>query len=186
MAELGFGPREPRSVRDKVCRTDPQKRYVVRQRAVGCTSGGIIKMRAVDSPTRIRILKSASRLFYRKGVRAVSMDDVAHAAGVTKMTVYQHFRSKKVLLIDSLRARQEERQESLARYIAGTAHLPPVERLGSIFDWLYEYWTRGDWRGCPLLEAPAENGPPGGGRRAGALGGQKAPRQIPAEIGAQT
>ena len=137
----------------------PQKRYVVRQRAVGCTSGGIIKMRAVDSPTRIRILKSASRLFYRKGVRAVSMDDVAHAAGVTKMTVYQHFRSKKVLLIDSLRARQEERQESLARYIAGTAHLPPVERLGSIFDWLYEYWTRGDWRGCPFVNAAAEMAP---------------------------
>src|SRR5258708_3319149 len=126
-------------------------------------------MRAVDSPTRIRILKSASRLFYRKGVRAVSMDDVAHAAGVTKMTVYQHFRSKKVLLIDTLRARQEERQESLARYIAGTAHLPPVERLGSIFDWLYEYWTRGDWRGRPLWNTAAEKAPQGGDARAGAL-----------------
>src|SRR5258708_25628687 len=116
-------------------------------------------MRAADSPTRIRILKSDSRLFYRKGVRAVSMDDVAHAAGVTKMTVYQHFRSKKVLLIDSLRARQEERQASLARYIAGTAHLPPVERLASGFEWLYPYCTRADWAGCPFVYTAAELGP---------------------------
>src|SRR5258708_22143874 len=144
-------------------------------------------MRAADPQPRIWILKSASRLFYRKGVRAVSMDDGARAAGVTKMTVYQHFRSKKVLLIDTLRARQEERQESLARYIAGTAHLPPVERLGSIFDWLYEYWTRGDWRGRPLLEAAAEKGSRGGGVGQGALEGQmelrKSPPQICAESG---
>ena len=121
--------------------------------------GRIIEMRSVDTPTHDRILKSASLLFYRKGVRPVSMDDVAHSASVTKMTVYQHFRSKKALLLDTLRARQEERQQSLAKYFAGTAHLPPAERLGSIFDWLYECWTRTGWRGCPFVNAAAEMAP---------------------------
>lgn len=102
---------------------------------------------------------SASRLFYRKGIRAVSMDDIAQASSVTKMTVYQHFRSKQELLLETLRARQEARQETLAKFIAGTAGLPAAERLGSIFDWLYTYWTRAGWRGCPFVNAAAEMAP---------------------------
>jgi len=113
-------------------------------------------MKIAKSPTRVRILKSASLLFYRKGVRAVSMDDVAEAANVTKMTVYQHFRSKEALLLDTLRARHVERQTRLAKYIASTAHLPPAQRLGSIFDWLYELWSHSDWRGCPFVNAATE------------------------------
>lgn len=116
-------------------------------------------MKPAETPTRARISKSASRLFYRRGIRAVSMDDVARAAGVTKVTVYQHFSSKKCLLLDTLRTRQEERQKSLTKYFAGTAHLPAAERLASIFDWLYEYWSRDGWRGCPFVNAAAELAP---------------------------
>jgi len=116
-------------------------------------------MRPRETSTSTRISKSASRLFYRKGIRAVSMDDVARAAGVTKMTVYQHFSSKDRLLLDTLRNRQDERQESLTKYFSGTAHLPAAERLASIFDWLYEYWSRDDWRGCPFVNAAAELAP---------------------------
>jgi AcrR family transcriptional regulator len=120
---------------------------------------GTATMRSSKIPTCAKISKSASRLFYRKGIRAVSMDDVAHAAGVTKMTVYQHFSSKDGLLLETLRNRQDERQESLTKYFAGTAHLPAAERLASIFDWLYEYWSRDDWRGCPFVNAAAELAP---------------------------
>lgn len=116
-------------------------------------------MRHPQTATRTRISKSASRLFYRRGIRAVSMDDVARAAGVTKMTVYQHFSSKDGLLLDTLQTRQEERQESLAKYFAGTAQLPAADRLAAIFDWLYEYWSRDDWRGCPFVNAAAELAP---------------------------
>jgi AcrR family transcriptional regulator len=87
------------------------------------------------------------------------MDDVAQAAKVTKVTVYQHFRSKNALLLDALRVRHAERQEGLARHIASTAQLPPAERLGSVFNWLYEYWTRENWRGCPFVNAVAEMAP---------------------------
>jgi AcrR family transcriptional regulator len=113
-------------------------------------------MKASHRPTRTRILNSASRLFYRKGVRAVSMDDVAQDAGVTKVTVYQHFPSKNALLLDTLRSRHQERQEMLVKYLEGTAHLPPAQRLVSIFGWMYERWTRGGWRGCPFVNAATE------------------------------
>jgi AcrR family transcriptional regulator len=48
--------------------------------------------------TRRRILGSAYDLFYRKGFTRVGVDDVAALAGVTKRTLYYHFRSKDDLL----------------------------------------------------------------------------------------
>ena len=48
--------------------------------------------------TRRRILDSAYELFYRKGFTRVGVDEVAAFAGVTKRTLYYHFRSKDDLL----------------------------------------------------------------------------------------
>lgn len=118
-----------------------------------------LRKKSADSPTRLRILESAVRLFYRRGIRAVSMDDVAQSARVTKMTVYQHFGSKEALLLETLRSRQDKRQKALVKFLAETSRLPSVERLASIFDWLYAYWTRRDWRGCPFVNAAAEMAP---------------------------
>jgi AcrR family transcriptional regulator len=39
-------------------------------------------------------VSAAARLFYRQGIGSVSVDAVADAAGVTKRTLYNHFRSK--------------------------------------------------------------------------------------------
>ena len=55
------------------------------------------------------ILTSAYRLFHRHGFNRVSMDEIAAAAGVTKRTLYYHFRSK-----DDLIAAALERQHDLA------------------------------------------------------------------------
>ena len=48
--------------------------------------------------TNVRILNAAARLFYRRGIRAVSVDEVAAEASVTKVTVYKHYRAKDELL----------------------------------------------------------------------------------------
>ena len=45
-------------------------------------------------PTREKILTAANRLFYAEGIGRVSVDAVADKAGVTKRTLYYHFRSK--------------------------------------------------------------------------------------------
>ena len=57
--------------------------------------------------TRDRIVAAASRLFYGHGIRAVSVDDVAARAGLTKRTLYYHFRSKDDLIAAYLAARDE-------------------------------------------------------------------------------
>src|ERR1700742_2603025 len=55
------------------------------------------------------ILTCAYRLFHRHGFNRVSMDEIAASAGVTKRTLYYHFRSK-----DDLMAAELESQHELA------------------------------------------------------------------------
>lgn len=52
-------------------------------------SGSILK-----PDKREQILAKATELFFEKGVSAVSMDDIAAAVPVAKMTIYNYFRSK--------------------------------------------------------------------------------------------
>ncbi|MEC9405093.1 MAG: helix-turn-helix domain-containing protein, partial [Pseudomonadota bacterium] len=47
---------------------------------------------------RERILTAANKLFYAEGIRAVSLDTIAEKAGITKKTVYYHFKSKDDLI----------------------------------------------------------------------------------------
>jgi AcrR family transcriptional regulator len=58
-----------------------------------------------SDPTRARILSAANNLFYAEGIRAVSVDAVAAKAGLTKKTLYYHFRSKDDLVAAYLAAR---------------------------------------------------------------------------------
>src|SRR5262245_8349179 len=52
--------------------------------------------------TRDRVVEAAYRLFYRKGFGRVSVDEIAASAGVTKRTLYYHFKSKDELLASVL------------------------------------------------------------------------------------
>ena len=60
--------------------------------------------------TRSLILLRAAELFYGEGIRAISMDRIAEAVGVTKKTLYYHFRSKDDLIEAYLVAREETRE----------------------------------------------------------------------------
>jgi TetR/AcrR family transcriptional repressor of mexJK operon len=89
-----------------------------RTRANG-TSRGAAKRRA--------ILAGAQKVFLRHGFEGASMDEVALAAGVSKMTVYRHFASKEALFAGLI----GELCEAMV-YGAlsdGLAELPPAEAL---------------------------------------------------------
>ena len=66
-----------------------------------------------STATRARIVDAAVGLFYGEGVRSVSVDAVAEKAGVTKRTLYYHFKSKDDLVAAYLEARD---QPTLALY----------------------------------------------------------------------
>ncbi len=47
-----------------------------------------------------RILKSSVRLFFKYGIRSVTMDDIAKELGISKKTIYQHYNDKDQIVND--------------------------------------------------------------------------------------
>ncbi|SRR5579875_9382 len=67
---------------------------------------------------REQLVLTALRLFGERGYRATTMEDIAHAAGVTKPLLYQHFASKRALYLELV---QEVSAELLAALRAAHA-----------------------------------------------------------------
>ncbi len=53
--------------------------------------------------TKVRILEKASILFLTLGVKNVTMDSLATKLGISKRTIYEHFRDKDTLVIECMR-----------------------------------------------------------------------------------
>ena len=49
-----------------------------------------------------RLMEKAEELFCKLGYKAVSMDEIADAAGISKMTIYKYFSSKEDLFIKAV------------------------------------------------------------------------------------
>lgn len=76
-------------------------------------TSGVVAERADARRNRLKVLAAAERLFAERGVAAVSMDDVAAAAGVGKGTLYRRFGDKGGLAIALLDEQERRLQEDL-------------------------------------------------------------------------
>lgn len=47
-----------------------------------------------------RIIEVATEMFFRVGIRSVTMDDIARELGISKKTIYQHFADKDTLVFE--------------------------------------------------------------------------------------
>lgn len=54
-------------------------------------------------PVRDRILETALRMFRMYGIKSVTMFDISRESGVSKKTVYEHFRDKEELVQEGMR-----------------------------------------------------------------------------------
>jgi AcrR family transcriptional regulator len=61
-----------------------------------------------DSPGRARVEQAALRLFADEGVGQTSLQNIADALGVSKATVYWHYRSKDEIVLAALRPALQE------------------------------------------------------------------------------
>lgn len=93
------------------------------------------------------IAEVAADLFYRDGIHAVGVDRVANTAGLTKRTLYRHFRSKDDLIAASLRGAPRVKFPD-----AGG----PTERIIGAFDMLENFLNGTKYRGCPYIIFTAE------------------------------
>ena len=96
-----------------------------------------------------RILETADRLFYLRGIRAVGVDTIAAEIGISKRTLYNHFPSKDALISAYLARRFRQ---------APPSDKPPVEQILGTFDRLERRFASKGFRGCPFVNAVAELG----------------------------
>jgi AcrR family transcriptional regulator len=107
-------------------------------------------MSGSERPTmKERILETADRLFYLRGIRAVGVDTVAAEIGISKRTLYNHFPSKDALISAYLERRFVQPRAS---------DKPPAEQILATFDSLERRFSAKDFRGCPFVNAVAEMG----------------------------
>lgn len=103
-----------------------------------------------------RLLDTAARLFYARGVSNVGINEIIERAGVARMTLYHHFPSKEALVKAVLERRQAERDEWLAQ-ASGMAD-EPLGRMLAVFDLFVEWAQTPEFRGSPLVSATFELG----------------------------
>jgi AcrR family transcriptional regulator len=106
------------------------------------------------SLTRQQIIEAADQLFYAEGLAAVSMDRIAERAGVTKKTLYYHFRSKDELMgafLESRHGRVLERYQNWAG-TNGTV----AERVERMLRRLAQSTKEPSWHGCAFVRAACE------------------------------
>jgi AcrR family transcriptional regulator len=110
------------------------------------------------SAARERILETAFRLFYAKGIRAVGIDLIISESGVAKATLYKHFPAKDDLVVayldkvDGVWSRQ-------LHDAAAAAGPDPADQLVGLFDALRSACRRDGYRGCAFINAAAESQP---------------------------
>jgi AcrR family transcriptional regulator len=108
-----------------------------------------------DTSTRERIIAAASKLFYDDGIKGVSVDAVAEKAGLTKRTLYYHFRSKDDLVAAYLEARDQPNLALFKRWFDEAAGRLP-DKVAAIFSHLARAARHPKWKGCGFLRTSAE------------------------------
>ena len=109
----------------------------------------------VHPEAREKILETASRLFYRNGVRAVGVDLIVEKAGVAKTSLYRHFRTKDDLIAAFL----EREDEDFWKHwddVAVQHAADPFAELNAHMLWIGERVSRDNYRGCPQINVAAE------------------------------
>ena len=95
------------------------------------------RRRLPPAKRRETLVAAASELFAQRGYDYVTLDEIAARAGVTKVIVYRHFGSKKVLYLELLATHRDELLQTLAHGMAVKG--PLNERVAAVTDAWFSY-----------------------------------------------
>lgn len=101
------------------------------------------------------ILRTASRLFYAKGLHKVGVEEIVLKAGVTKPTLYYHYKNKDGLIIAYLES-QSEAINGFLKDAFEQAEGDFAARVQAVFHALEKRAEHPKWHGCPFLRVMAE------------------------------
>jgi AcrR family transcriptional regulator len=106
------------------------------------------------SEARDRLLRTAGRIFYTKGINSVGVEELVSAAGVTRATFYRHYPSKDDLIVAYLTDFDRQDRAHVEALISTAAS--PVEALRAVAASIARQISDPDFRGCAFLNAAAE------------------------------
>ncbi|MGY2052294.1 TetR/AcrR family transcriptional regulator [Methylobacterium sp. JK268] len=130
-------------------------------------------MREAGGRARDRIREAARDLFYRRGIRAVGVDEIVARAGVTKPSLYRGFASKDALAVACLQDFAAAFEARLDAMLAAHPGDPRAGLLAFLTD-LADRTARPLYRGCGLSNAVIEHPDPDHPARAAALASKRA------------
>lgn len=105
---------------------------------------------------RDELVQNALKVFYKNGFRATGMDKLAAETGISKTSIYKHFRTKEDLILAVLRLRDETFRNWLFRRMEELSDTPQSQLL-ALFEALGERFGQDpDYRGCIFIKASAE------------------------------
>ena len=105
---------------------------------------------------RERIVTTADRLFYARGIGNVGMDQVRDEAQVSLRALYKEFSSKEDLIIAVLGRRHLAWTNGVSGKVE--AVVDRGQRLIAIYDYLDDWFAEDDFRGCGFINAFGELG----------------------------
>ena len=101
------------------------------------------------------LIDTARDLFVAHGFHAVGVDTILRKAGISKRTLYKHFRSKEDLILAVIRHYDETFRNYLMREVearGGTAY----EQLLAVFDVAEQWFSEANFHGCIAVKAIGE------------------------------
>lgn len=106
------------------------------------------------SEARDRLLRTASAIFYAKGINSVGVEEIVSEARVTRATFYRHFPSKDDLIVAYLKATDEDIRAQVRALT--DVQQPAADTIRAIAGWIVGQIKSSEFRGCAFLNAAAE------------------------------
>ena len=115
-------------------------------------------------PRKQHLIDTALILFNQFGYHATGIDLILAESGVSKATLYKHFRSKEELILAALQLRHEQvvsrLQDKIEANKQNQEKTDPVENVLVIFDNLNEWFNSETFFGCNFINVSAEYADP--------------------------
>lgn len=109
----------------------------------------------MSASKRDQLVEQALKAFYRGGFHAIGMDKVAADSGVSKTSIYNHFRTKDELILATLKLRDTNFREWFVGRINALSSTPKA-KLSAIFEALHEWFKEPEYSGCMFVKASSE------------------------------
>lgn len=107
------------------------------------------------SNKRDELVSKALEVFYRNGFHATGMDMLVKETGISKTSIYKHFRTKDDLIIAVLRRRDENFRTWLFNRMEALSETPAGQLL-AMFTALDEWFGEPGFAGCMFIKASSE------------------------------